>query len=154
MPPIEEVKKQTFVKNFDEWNVIKKGTDKRIDLLDFHEREVWWSVFGLNIGSEQNGIGGNFERPVVIIKKLSPSTFLCAPLSTKKRLVKFQSEINVNKLGFALLDQVRVLDSKRLLRKIGTASEIEFQQLINKFTNIYQIENTLSGAISEAEATV
>jgi mRNA-degrading endonuclease toxin of MazEF toxin-antitoxin module len=125
------------MKNFDYWNDLKKLVDMKNINLEFHEREIWWASFGLNIGSEQNGIGESFERPVVIIKKLSPNTFLCAPLSTKKKLDKFQSEINSNKKGFALLDQVRVLDFKRLLRKIGTADEKEFSILRVKFSKLY-----------------
>ena len=119
-------------KDFDKWNERKKALNDRERIL-FNPREIWWCSFGVNIGSEQDGSGDNFERPVVIIKKLSPNTFLVAPLSTKEKLEKFQSPIKHSLIfGFALLDQIRVIDSKRLLRKIGMTDEIEFNKMKKK----------------------
>jgi hypothetical protein len=31
-----------MLKDFDKWNKIKKETDNKNVILDFHEREVWW----------------------------------------------------------------------------------------------------------------
>ena len=96
--------------------------------LDFIHRELWWCSYGINIGSEQNGVGDNFERLCLIIQKLSAKTFIALPLSTKERLPKFQVKTIVkNKTGYVLLDQVRVLDSKRLLRKVETLPNEEFK---------------------------
>ena len=92
-------------KDFDRWNKEKKRTHHEGKQKLCHEREIWWCTFGINIGREQDGRGDNFERPVVILKKLSPDTFVALPLSTKKRLVKFQSEVIYGSLvNFALLD--------------------------------------------------
>lgn len=114
-------------KDFDGWNKEKKNVNNNGTQKLFHEREIWWASFGVNIGREQDGRGDNFERPVVIIKTLSPDTFICLPLSTKKRLPAFQASVTHEEIhGFALLDQIRVLDSKRLLRKIGTMTKKEF----------------------------
>ena len=108
-------------KDFDGWNERKKKLHVGGDGIDFHERELWWASVGVNIGREQDSRADNFERPVVILKKLSPDAFCALPLTTKKRLERFQSAVTHDDVrGFALLDQVRVLDSKRLLRKIGT----------------------------------
>ncbi len=117
-------------KDFDKWNVRKKNLNANERGADFHEREIWWCSVGVNVGREQDGRQDNFERPVVVVKKLSPDTFCALPLSTKKRIAKFQSAVtHADVHGFALLDQVRVLDSRRLLRKIGTMSEPEFLTL-------------------------
>ena len=62
---------------------------------------------------------------------------MCLPLSTKKKMKRFQSEITYDKVsGFALLDQVRVIDSKRLLRKIGTVSESQFENMKTKLKKL------------------
>lgn len=127
-----------YIKDFDTWNNLKKEIDSQTPKnILFHTREVWWCTFGLNIGSEQNGVGIEFDRPVLIIKKLSPTTFLCAPLTTKKKLEKFQSVITTDKVGYVLLDQVRTCDSKRLIRKIATVNEQEFSEMVIKFNNLY-----------------
>lgn len=124
-------------KDFDGWNIRKKIIDSKQREPDFHEREIWWSSVGVNIGREQDGRQDNFERPVVILKELSPDTFCASPLSTQKRLEKFQSAVtHENVHGFALLDQIRVLDSKRLLRKIGTMEQGEFLAMKKKLTHV------------------
>lgn len=122
-------------KDFDGWNIQKKRINKEERRPDFHEREIWWSSVGVNVGREQDGRQDNFERPIVILKALSPDTFCALPLSTKKRLERFQSAVtHENVHGFALLDQIRVLDSKRLLRKIGTMEQEEFLAMKKKLT--------------------
>ena len=125
------------MKDFDGWNKEKKNVHENGAQKLFVEREIWWSTFGINIGREQDGRGDNFERPVVILKKLSPDTFICLPLSTKKKLQTFQSTVTHEEIhGFALLDQIRVLDSKRLLRKIGTMNLDEFSILKDKIKKL------------------
>ena len=125
------------MKDFDGWNKEKKSVHNNGTQKLFHEREIWWASFGINIGREQDGRGDNFERPVVIIKTLSPDTFICLPLSTKKRLPGFQSSVIHEEIhGFALLDQIRVIDSKRLLRKIGTMTQEEFIILKEKMKKL------------------
>jgi len=125
------------MKNFDSWNEEKKKVNNKGMQKLFHEREIWWASFGVNIGREQDGRGDNFERPILILKTLSPDTFICLPLSTKKRLDAFQASVtNEDIRGFALLDQVRVIDSKRLLRKIGTMKLDEFIILKEKMRKL------------------
>ena len=124
-------------KDFDKWNEEKKRTHNEGKQKLCHEREIWWCIFGINVGREQDGRGDNFERPAVILKKLSPDTFITLPLSTKKRLEKFQSEVTYGSLSnFALLDQIRVLDTKRLLRKIGAMDQGEFEVMRNKLKEL------------------
>ena len=125
------------MKDFNSWNEEKKKVDSIGTRKLFHEREIWWASFGINIGREQDGRGDNFERPVLVLKTLSPDTFICLPLSTKKRLDIFQSPVTSEDIsGFALLDQIRVIDSKRLLRKIGTMSSVEFIVIKEKMRNL------------------
>jgi hypothetical protein len=64
-------------KDFDKWHNKKKKLDKnKIDYNFFyHEREIWWSSIGLNIGVETNGKSDHFERPVLIVKKFNKDMF-------------------------------------------------------------------------------
>ena len=126
-------------KDFDKWNYDKKQINAASPRPAFvSEREIWWCSLGINIGREQDGRGDGFERPAVVIKTLSPDTCIVLPLSTKRRLHKFQSEVTHGSMrGFALLDQVRVLDAKRLRRKIGTVSQSEFEAMIEKFKSVF-----------------
>lgn len=115
-------------KNFDSWNTTKKSLENKVKRpLKFHARDIWWCSFGVNLGSEQDGSGDKFERPAVIIKKLSPTTAIVLPLSTKKKLEAFQVPITISsKEGYILLDQIRVIDAKRLFRKMGYVDKETF----------------------------
>ena len=59
-------------KDFDTWNEEKKGLEiVAPDTLIFHEREIWWSSIGLNVGDEEDGKNDLFERPVLVLRKFN-----------------------------------------------------------------------------------
>ena len=117
------------MKQFEEWNTRKQSLqNNEKPYIKFHARDVWGCSYGINIGSEQDGVGDNFERLCVVVKKLSGSTFVALPLSTKEKLPDFQVKVVVkDKIGYVLLDQVRVLDVKRMLRKVSYIDNAEFE---------------------------
>lgn len=51
----------------------------------FNEGEIWWLYIGENVGNEINGKGDKFTRPVLVLRKLSPSMFFGIPLTTKQK---------------------------------------------------------------------
>ncbi|MCK5285783.1 MAG: type II toxin-antitoxin system PemK/MazF family toxin [Candidatus Pacebacteria bacterium] len=124
--------------NFDKWNKKKKILDKKdIDNLKifFNKREIWWCAVGNNIGLEQNGKGENFERPVLIFKKFNKYVFLGIPLTTKEKNLKlpFYFKLTGAKIeSIAVLSQIRLFSSKRLLREIETIKPELFKQLKNQ----------------------
>ncbi len=126
------------MKQFDEWNTRKKNLqDNDKSYVKFHARDVWWCSYGVNIGSEQNGVGNNFERLCVVVKKLSGRTFVALPLSTKEKIADFQVKVFVKeKTGYVLLDQVRVLDVKRMLRKVSYISKDDFEIIRSKLKEL------------------
>ena len=121
--------------NFDEWNKEKKIIDiKDIDnpKIMFQDREVWWCSVGLNIGYEQDGKGKNFERPIVILRKFNKYIFLGIPLTTKRKnlALPFYLKLKGAKIeSIAILSQIKLFSSKRLLRRIEKISPILFQDI-------------------------
>lgn len=79
-------------KNFDIWNTYKKEIEDNPRTDFVNKRDIWWCSLGVNIGSEQDGVGEHFERPVVVLRKLSSTTFIVLPLTTKKKLEDFQEK--------------------------------------------------------------
>ena len=111
-------------KSFDAWNEHKKKRDENDISIYFYEREIWWCAIGVNIGFEQDGKGGQFARPVLIIRKFSKNVFLGIPLTTAKRETTYHHSFPfLDATSTALLSQVRLFDSKRLLVKMGKVSE-------------------------------
>ncbi|MFA7252365.1 MAG: type II toxin-antitoxin system PemK/MazF family toxin [Candidatus Paceibacterota bacterium] len=77
--------------DFDKWNEIKKEIETKFDPPPTFPKigEVWMISLGRNIGFEQNGIGLNFSRPVLVVKKFNNKMFWCVPLSTKQKQIDF-----------------------------------------------------------------
>ena len=107
-------------KDFDTWNEEKKRAHAEQARL-YTVREVWWCRLGVNIGSEQDGSGKLFLRPAVIVRAFGANICLVVPLTTSPR--KHPLRIPVGKIGekeaTAILSQVRVVDTRRLVEKVG-----------------------------------
>jgi len=123
---------------FDKWNILKKKTDKDNKKRNFKEREIFNTKIGKNIGYEQNGVGNQFIRPIVIIKKFSSGSFYAIPLSTTEKRNKyyFEFEFIKDKKSVAILSQMKNFDAKRLLNKIGMMNKDDFEELKKRLKEI------------------
>lgn len=86
---------------------------------------------GINIGDEQDGTGKNFDRPVIIIREFNERIFFGVALIGKKKTGKYYFPLGIvgNREASAVLSQVRLIDGKRLVRKIGMLDEKIFEEL-------------------------
>jgi mRNA interferase MazF len=119
-------------KDFDGWNIEKKKIDFYINSLIFYEREVWWSRLGLNIGVEIDGRHEFFLRPVIVIRKFNKDMALVMPTTTQDKASKYYFRVlgADNKAYNACLSQIRVISSKRLLRKIDPIKDGDYRILL------------------------
>ena len=106
-----------------------------IDTIFFREKEVWWTALGVNIGFEQDGKGEEFRRPVLILKKFNKYVVLVVPLTTKiKKDNKYFMSCSVvddGTLRMVVISQVRLIDTRRLIDKLGVADEDSFVKIKN-----------------------
>ena len=113
-----------YKKDFDKWNQTKKYLNNSLRHLKFQEKEIWWGSVGVNIGSEQDGKGGEFLRPVYVLKKINSNTFIGIPISSK--LMEDYAHISFYfnyDFHTAILSQVKVMDKKRLVKRMGITSD-------------------------------
>jgi mRNA interferase MazF len=109
--------------------------------LYFEEREIWWSCLGENIGNEINGKHDVFERPVIILKKLSADILMAIPVTTKLRSGSWFYAFNVEgQPRRAVLAQIRVISTKRLIRRMGAMSMEDFAGLQKALINLIKTE--------------
>ncbi|MFA6386700.1 MAG: type II toxin-antitoxin system PemK/MazF family toxin [Candidatus Paceibacterota bacterium] len=144
------------MKNFDEWNIIKKEINTKDISRDlfFYEREVWWCSVGINVGVESDGKNENFERPCLIIKKFNSDMIWIVPLTSKEHYGDhYQKIIHDAGVSWVCLSQIKTISTKRLLRKIGMVSEPEFFMILDKIYQYIRIGPRISAGSSEAEAT-
>lgn len=66
---------------------LKKETSILEIEIKIREGEIRWCRLGMNIGSETQGKGSYFERPVLILKKFSRDVFLGIPVTSKIKMV-------------------------------------------------------------------
>ena len=107
-------------KDFDRWNKVKKKTNAEEPRL-YTVREMWWCRLGVNIGTEQDGRGEWYVRPCVILRGFGQDACLVAPLTTSTRDHPLRVSVGMveGRSARANLSQVRVVDTRRLERKIG-----------------------------------
>ncbi|MCK4387080.1 MAG: type II toxin-antitoxin system PemK/MazF family toxin [Candidatus Pacebacteria bacterium] len=118
------------MKNFRDWFKLKTKINNGNKIIYFHERELWWINLGVNVGSEQDGVGYKFLRPVVIIKKFNKKIFWGIPLTTKDKKGLFYYHFNFkNKKEIAEISQLKLIDSKRLVTKMGTLDKDNFDKI-------------------------
>ena len=124
-------------KDFDRWNEKKKAAnDSEIEIY-FYEREIWWCAIGVNVGFEQDGKGERFARPVLVLKKYSKNVFVGIPLTTAKRESKYHHSFPfLGGISTALLSQLPLFDSKRLLVKMGRISKDEYEEVRKRVKSI------------------
>lgn len=125
-------------KDFKIWQGQKSDIHDNRIRLHFHERDVWFTNVGVNIGFEQDGKGEEFLRPIVILKKFNNETLWCITLTSKKKIGKyyFTFEHDIERESTANLSQLRLIDSKRLKYQIGAISENDFVELKKRIINL------------------
>ena len=125
-------------KNFDEWNKQKQTIHNSGENKLYRIREIWWCSLGVNIGFEQDGTKAEKSRPVLILKGLSQNTCLVIPLTTS--LSKHPLRISLgevdNRNATAIISQIRVVDTKRLFRKIKKLNKDKFEEIRKAVKNL------------------
>jgi mRNA interferase MazF len=128
-----------YIKDFDLWNTEKKIINSSNKSKDFyiHEREVWWTSIGVNVGTEIDGKNDKFERPVLVVRKLGKDQFIGIPVTSRSKVGTFYHSLQYgNGAGSACISQLRVLSTNRLLRKIGKADIDDFVLLTEKLSKL------------------
>ncbi len=130
------------LKNYDDWNRVKKSTNTDKRKLGIKPREIFWAKIGQNIGSEEYGKDKNFARPVIIIRQLTADLFIGIPLtSTLKNDSYFHTFKYINRQNgevknSAMILQFRVFSIKRLMNKAGVVNKTDFEIIIKKCQEI------------------
>ena len=99
--------------------------------------EVWWAALDPTMGSEIRK-----TRPCLIVAPdvmvQSLRTVIVVPLTTKGRAISFRPPISFRKTsGLVLLDQVRTLDKRRLLRRMGEVDRDTLTQVLKMLRWIF-----------------
>ena len=104
--------------------------------IKIQKGDIFYADLGETVGSEQNGI-----RPVLVIQndvgnKYSP-TVIITPLTSKAKKLAQPTHVFIGKRfgltenSYALLEQIRTIDKKRLREHMGRLDETLMNQVDN-----------------------
>ena len=121
-----------MIKDFDAWNKNKKELEDTPIKKYVHPKEIWWCSLGINLGAEIDGKNENFERPIILMRVYNKETMVILQITTKPKDDQFHHKIRTaDKTVWVKLTQMRVISSKRLLRKVDVLDEASFEILRN-----------------------
>ena len=106
----------------------------RIHLSDrrvlFNEGEIWWVSLGHNVGVEANGKNSQLERPVLVLKKFSSDSFWGIAISSVRKNDRYHYSFTLEGVYYCCnLSQLRVLSSRRLLRRMTKLPHLDFTEV-------------------------
>jgi len=138
----EDVHNITKIDNsFDNWNELKKDLHFKGKRKYFKQGEIYFMSIGQNIGYEIIGKKKNFLRPVLIFRKFNKDTFLGIPLTSKQKNGSYFFEFSYkkDKISTALITQMRVFDSKRIVYYSGKINKEIFSKLENRVAEVLKL---------------
>jgi|SRR5579863_6463536 len=101
-------------------------------------RDLWWVSLGENVGSEVNGKSDRFTRPALIFKKLAHGFFLIVPTTTRPHEGSWYVRVLLaGKDEYVCLNQIRVVDHRRLYSKLGQIDTDDFEAVKEGFRRLY-----------------
>lgn len=115
-------------KDFDGWNQRKRAINAEPKGKLYHKRDIWWCSLGTNVGFEQDGTGDGYQRPALIVKGFSKNVCLVVPLTTSEKTNPYHVPIGEvgGRISFAIVSQLRLIDTRRLINKIGMLDQTMF----------------------------
>lgn len=127
-----------YIKSFKEWFNLKISLWNKESKVVFKQGDIWWCSLGVNLGEEIFGKGLKFTRPILVFRKFTGNSFLGLPLTTQEKHGSWYVEIETKGVRrWALLNQARVLDKKRLTNKISEVDKVDFQKIKDRFLEFY-----------------
>ncbi len=129
---------------YDKWNKLKQHINKKEQKLYIKNTEIYFISIGQNIGYESYGKDELFLRPVLVYKKLSHTTFIGIPLTSKEKngTYYFKFKYKNNKYSYASLNQLRVFDTKRVAYKSGNIKHDDFEELKKQMNSFIKVTPT------------
>ena len=117
-------------KDFDNWNKRKKEINSEEPNF-YHEKEIRWCSLGINIGFEEDGTSKTYRRPVLIIRGFSRHVCLVVPLTTSPKKNPYHISVGIveGEEAFAIISQVRLIDTKRLHDRLIILNKEKFDEI-------------------------
>jgi len=108
----------------------------------YNEGDVFWLCMGENVGFEQDGKGGLYTRPVVVVRGFSRELFFGVPLTSRSKSGKFYYKFLLEgNYSTAILSQLRAFDTARISndgQRIGRISRRDLAVIRKRLCGLIQ----------------
>ncbi|WP_314977655.1 type II toxin-antitoxin system PemK/MazF family toxin [Campylobacter rectus] len=126
---------------FDEWNEIKRKIDEK-EGFKIKVAAIYWVSVGQNVGTEIYGKGGDFLRPVLVVKKIFDRAFIGIPLTGKDKgennFLYYKFKDSKDRKQTALLTQIRLFDTKRVKSFKSKIPKSMLQDIKERVKNVFE----------------
>ncbi len=129
-------------KDFDAWNNAKKELENKTEKYLFKSGDIWWCSIGVNIQTESCGKGKDYQRPVLVLRKLSGNNFIGIPLSTKEKVGTWFIDVTIHgEKRYALLYQIRMFNTNRFQRRLAALDDLDFKRVKEKLEALLELSH-------------
>lgn len=118
-------------KQLTDWNKVKIHLhERKRDHKPFREGEIRWLACGENVGTEINGKGKIYVRPVLILKRLDSHAVVGIPMTTQQKDGSWYIKVKFHGREIrAVISQIRIFSTKRLYNRIGRLDEQDVKNI-------------------------
>ena len=129
-----------YFKDFDKWNSVKKRIHSDERKVSIRAGEVRWVSCGVNVGSEIDGKGESFTRPMLVAHVVGSVLALVVPLSTKLKEVAGYIPFEFQGKQISLcVHQMRIISQRRVLARKGRISEKRLRQVKSEIRKFFSL---------------
>lgn len=125
-----------YIKNYNNWNRVKQRVEESGIRKDIRAGEIRWASVGVNLGSEIDGKGVLYARPVLIVHTIGNRLALVIPLTSKNKnipgFMRYRS-------GALCINQVRVISHKRIYNREGKISDKKLQSVKDEIKVFFRL---------------
>ena len=129
-----------YIKDFKQWNTLKKKIDQKEVLDEIRIGDVRWASLGVNVGGEIDGKGSQFLRPVLVLGIKGLTLALVVPLTSVRKYTPGYVPFDLaGKKGALCIHQTKSISQKRLGSRIAHLAESklgEYKEELKSFYNL------------------
>jgi mRNA interferase MazF len=103
---------EKYVKNFKTWSELKEKLEDNSYIPVIMNGDIWSLHAGINVGSEIDGKGDRFTRPVYVFHRISKESFIGIPLTSRQKDSIHRVSIE-NGESYLSFSQIKTFSSKR-----------------------------------------
>jgi mRNA interferase MazF len=129
-----------YIKHFDRWNNNKKEINEAKHKALFTPGDIYWCEVGVNVGSEIDGKGERFTRPVLVVGVFKQNLLFVIPLtSSYKKGNEYFHLLVEDKEASLCFHQAKTISKNRCGMRIERISKLKLQTIKNKFSEFYSL---------------